>query len=183
VAQYVTLLRGINVGGNNVIRMAELRATFEALGLQRVATYVQSGNVVFDASEYAADALAASIEAALTERFGYAARVVLRSHDQLRDVVAAAPPGFGTQPDLYRYDVVFLRRPLTAPEALREIPTRDGVDQAFAGDGVCYFSRLVSRTSQSYLSRVVGLPSYRGMTIRNWHTTIKLLALLDGRAA
>jgi uncharacterized protein (DUF1697 family) len=183
MAQYVALLRGINVGGNNVIRMAELRATFEGLGFERVGTYVQSGNVIFDAADATCDALAARIEAGLTERFGYEARIVLRSYAQLRNVVAAAPAGFGTQPDLYRYDVVFLRDPLTAPDALRDIPTRNGVDQAFAGDRVCYFSRLISRASQSYLSRVVGLPGYRSMTIRNWNTTVKLLALLDGRAA
>jgi uncharacterized protein (DUF1697 family) len=182
MAQYVALLRGINVGGNNIIRMTELKRAFETLGLEQVATYVQSGNVVFEAGDAASNDLSRRIEAGLTDRFGYPARVVLRSHDELQSVVASAPLGFGGQPDLFRYDVMFLRSPLTAADAIRDMPTRDGVDQAVAGEGVCYFSRLISRASQSYLSRVVGSPSYQSMTIRNWNTTIKLLALLDRRA-
>jgi uncharacterized protein (DUF1697 family) len=182
MTHYVALLRGINVGGNNIIKMTELRDCFASLGLGDVATYIQSGNVLFGAGEHGSANLAAQIEVALSQRFGYQSRIVLREHDQMRAIVASAPAGFGSQADLYRYDVVFLREPFTAAEAIADIKTRDGVDQAFAGDGVCYFSRLISRASQSYLSRVVALPGYQSMTIRNWNTTVKLLALLDARA-
>jgi uncharacterized protein (DUF1697 family) len=178
---FVALLRGINVGGNNLIKMPDLRRCFEDLGFGQVATYIQSGNVLFEAAKQRPARLATRIEAALSERFGYEARVVLRSHEQVRAVVAAAPAGFGSQPALYRYDVLFLREPLTAGEALRDLRTREGVDQAFAGDGVCYFARLTSRATQSYLSRIVGLPVYQRLTIRNWNTTVRLLALLDAR--
>jgi uncharacterized protein (DUF1697 family) len=181
MAQYVALLRGINVGGNNLIRMAELKRCFEAGGFGNVATYIQSGNVLFEAAEERPASLAARIEQALLARFGYQARIVLRSHAQMRAIVADAPPGFGGQPDLYRYDVVFLREPLTAAEAMSDLKTREGVDQAFAGDGVCYFSRLVSRAAQSYLSRIVALPVYQSVTIRNWNTTTRLQALMDAR--
>ena len=179
--QYVALLRGINVGGNNLIKMPDLRRCFEELGFGAVATHIQSGNVLFEAAQRRPAGLAARIEAGLSERFGYQARIVLRSHSQLRAVVAGAPPGFGEQPDQYRYDVVFLRGPLTTAEAMEALRTREGVDEAFAGDGVCYFSRLASRAAQSYLSRVVALPVYQSMTIRNWNTTVKLRALLDAR--
>jgi uncharacterized protein (DUF1697 family) len=181
MAQYVALLRGINVGGNNLIKMLELRRCFEALGFGNVATYIQSGNVLFETTQREPAGLAARIEAALSEQFGYQARIVLRSHGQLRAIVAGAPSGFGDQPDRYRYDVVFLREPLTAAEAMQDLRTREGVDQASAGDGVCYFSRLASRAAQSYLSRIVALPVYQSMTIRNWNTTVKLRALLDAR--
>ena len=179
---YVALLRGINVGGNNLIKMPDLRRCFEDLGLGSVATYIQSGNVLFEATEQPRDRLVARIESALSERFSYQARLVLRSHLQLRAIVENAPDGFGTQPDLYRYDVLFLREPLTAEETLRDVRTREGVDQAYPGNGVCYFARLSSRATQSYLSRVASLPVYQRMTIRNWNTTFKLLALLDARA-
>jgi uncharacterized protein (DUF1697 family) len=181
MAQYVALLRGINVGGNNRIKMPELRRCFEALGLGNVATYIQSGNVLFEAAQAGPARLSARIEAALSERFGYQARIVLRSHGQMRAIVADAPGGFGSQPDLYRYDVVFLRGPLTAAEAMEHLRTKEGVDQAFAGDGVCYFARLASRAAQSYLSRFVALPVYQRTTIRNWHTTVKLQVLMDAR--
>jgi hypothetical protein len=49
--QYVALLRGINVGGNNLIKMADLKACFEKLDLAEVATYIQSGNVLFSTTE------------------------------------------------------------------------------------------------------------------------------------
>ena len=182
MAQYVALLRGINVGGNNLIKMTELRRCFEALGFGNVATYIQSGNVLFEAAERGPADLSARIEEALSEQFGYQARIVLRSHDQMRAIVADAPTGFGSQPDRYRYNVIFLREPLTAAEAMQDLRTRDGVDQACAGDGVCYFSLLVSRAAQSYLSRISALPVYQSMTIRNWNTTVKLRALMDARA-
>ena len=91
------------------------------------------------------------------------------------------PDGFGSKPAEYRYDVLFLKAPLTAAEAMKSIRTKDGVDEAFAGKDVIYFSRLTSRATQSYLSRVVGLPVYQNMTIRNWNTSTKLLALMDAR--
>src|SRR5689334_14329163 len=110
--QYVALLRGINVGGNNIIKMADLKTCFAALGLVDVATYIQSGNVLFAAAEQSSPELAQRIETALSARFGYESRIVLRDHAQLSAIVSDAPAGFGSQPDLYRYDVVFLREPL-----------------------------------------------------------------------
>jgi uncharacterized protein (DUF1697 family) len=179
--QYVALLRGINVGGKNIIKMAELGRCFEEAGFTNVATYIQSGNVLFEAAGSQPNRLAPRIEKALVRRFDYDARVVVRTHGQMRTVVDDAPPGFGSQPDAYRYDVIFLREPLDAADAMRHVRTRDGVDSAHAGDGVCYFARLISRATQSYISRIVGLPVYQDMTIRNWNTTVKLKALMDER--
>jgi uncharacterized protein (DUF1697 family) len=178
MSRYVALLRGINVGGKNLIGMPALKAAFEALGLTGVSTYIQSGNVLFASREPGA-ALAARIEAALSERFGYPASLVLRSRAQLRRVVDGAPAGFGSRPALYRYDVIFLKEPLSAAEALARAPARPGVDRVFAGPGVLYFSRLLAKASQSRMSRIVSLPIYRQMTIRNWNTTTRLLALME----
>jgi uncharacterized protein (DUF1697 family) len=182
MAQYVALLRGINVGGNNIIPMADLKRCFEAQGFLDVATYIQSGNVLFEAGAEQPASLSARIEAALQARFNYDGRTVLRSHAQMQAIVAKAPAGFGSQPDQYRYDVLFLREPLSVAEAMRELKPREGVDQAFAGDGVCYFSRLISRATQSNLRLIVMRPVYQNMTIRNWNTTAKLTALMDARA-
>jgi uncharacterized protein (DUF1697 family) len=100
----------------------------------------------------------------------------------MQAIVAKAPAGFGSQPDQYRYDVLFLREPLSVAEAMRELKPREGVDRAFAGDGVCYFSRLISRATQSNLRLIVVRPAYQNLTIRNWNTTAKLAALMDARA-
>lgn len=177
--QYVSLLRGINVGGKNLIRMAALKACFEAQGFCDVATYIQSGNVLFTCGQSGQAGLAAKIEKALAATFSYKASVVLRSRQQLQKIVGAAPRGFGTQPEKYRYDVIFLKDPLTARSAVRGVPVRAGVDEAFAGSGVLYFSRLISKATQSQLARLTAMPIYQQMTIRNWNTTTKLLRLME----
>ena len=179
MSRYVALLRGINVGGNNLIKMADLKACFEALGFGDVATYIQSGNVVFTAAESGAGELARRIEDALVARFGGAASVFLRSRKQMQDIVARAPAGFGTQPARYRSDVIFLKPPLTAAAAMKSIVTKPGVDHAHGGAGVLYFARLVSEATQSRLGKIVALPIYKSMTIRNWNTTTTLLRMVD----
>ncbi len=175
---HIALLRGINVGGRNKITMADLRATFEARGYRGVATYIQSGNVLVE-SDAGPAALEDDIEALLEERFGTAITVVARSHAELRDVVTGSPRGFGETPDTHLSDVVFLKAPLTAERAMAVLDPRPGVDRAWPGAGVLYVERLRARRGESRLSRVVGTPEYRSMTIRNWNTTTRLLSLLD----
>ncbi len=177
---YVALLRGINVGGKNVIKMADLRTCFEDEGFRNVVTYIQSGNVVFSMAPVKRAVLTAQVEGMLAAAFDYEASVILRSRKDMRGVVSNAPEGFGTRPKAYRYDVIFLKEPLTAKKALSNVPTKPGVDEAYSGSGVLYFSRLISKASQSRLSRIVSMPMYQSMTIRNWNTTTKLVQLLDG---
>lgn len=176
--RYVALLRGINVGGKNIVPMADLRATFADGGYAGVRTYIQSGNVLFESSS-SRSSLEAEIEALLEARFGVPLVVVVRSERELRDIVGSAPDGFGAQPGIYHSDVIFLKRPLTSAQAMRVVAVRDGVDQAWAGKGVLYFARLSAERTKSRMSKIVGTPEYRSMTIRNWATTTKLLAMLD----
>lgn len=178
MVRYVALLRGINVGGNNLIKMADLKACFDRHGYEGVTTYIQSGNVVFSAARAGLSQLTERIEGMLAESFDYDASVVLRTQTQMRTIVEGAPEGFGAEPDRYRDDVIFLKPPLTPPTAMRSVRTRDGVDRAWTGPGVLYFSRLAARASQSHLSRIVSMPVYQRMTIRNWNTTTKLLTLM-----
>lgn len=179
MSQYVALLRGINVGGKNLIKMSELKACFEAQGFQDVATYIQSGNVLFRAEKSGRAEITRRIEAALIATFNCPASVVLRSRAQMQDIVKRAPEAFGADPATYHYDVVFLKEPLEAATAIKSVLTRPGVDQAHAGNGVLYTSRLISKAAQSQLNRLVSLPIYKSMTIRNWNTTTKLLRLLE----
>ena len=182
MATHVALLRGINVGGKNLIKMAALKACFELNGFRDVATYIQSGNVLFGSPERGSAVLTRRIEEMLAEAFDYAASVVVRDHRQMRAIVERAPKSFGADPATYRYDVIFLKAPLTARTAMQSVLTRDGVDEAHAGTGVLYFSRLISRAAQSQLSRIVSLPVYQSMTIRNWNTTTTLLRMMGGDA-
>ena len=178
--RYVALLRGINVGGNNPIPMPALKASFENAGFGDVRTYIQSGNVVFSTPTSSQAELTRRIEDVIRKAFAhYDVSVVLRSRSQMRAIVQKAPKGFGTEPSTYRYDVIFLKAPLTAKAAAKDVPTKEGVDQIWPGTGVIYTSRLDSRATSSRLNRIVGLPVYKSMTIRNWNTTTKLLALLE----
>jgi uncharacterized protein (DUF1697 family) len=181
MARFVALLRGINVGGNNVIRMADLRACLEAEGFVDVRTYIQSGNVLFTASESPA-ILTTRLERALSARFGYEATVAVRSARQVRAIIDAAPEGFGADRDRFRSDVLFLLPPLTPARAIADVPTREGVDRIWTGPGVLYFERLAARAPQSLLSKIVSLPIYRSLTIRNWATTCTLLEMLEAQA-
>jgi uncharacterized protein (DUF1697 family) len=175
---YLALLRGINVGGKNLIRMPALKASFVAGGFEDVVTYIQSGNVLFRARG-SGTALADRIESMLSTAFDYRASVVVRSHAQMRAIVEGAPQGFGGDPKAYRYNVIFLKGPLTASAALKQVLTREDVDEVFAGRGVLYWSILTSRAPQSRISRVASMPIYQNMTIRTWNTPTGLLRMMD----
>jgi uncharacterized protein (DUF1697 family) len=177
--QYVALLRGINVGGKNLIKMTDLKSCFEALGFKNVRTFIQSGNVLFSAAGSDQARLTKRIEESLSKTFNYQSRVVIRSLQQMKEIVTHAPKGFGSAPASYRYDVIFLKEPLIADKAMESVTLKEGVDQAFAGQGVLYFSRLSSRATQSRLPRIITLPVYQSMTIRNWNTTTKLLNMME----
>ncbi len=178
--RYVALLRGINVGGKNLIPMPALKAAFEEEGFADVRTYIQSGNVLFSAPAGNAAALTERLERRIRSTFShYDASVILRSKAQMRKVVDEAPTGFGSEPDSYRYDAIFLKAPLTSKAAINEVEIKEGVDRCWAGPGVLYFSRTIDRITSSRVNRIVGRPVYQQMTIRNWNTTTKLAELLD----
>lgn len=178
MAKYVALLRGINVGGNNIIKMSELKASFEKLGMKNVRTYINSGNVLFTSSLNNQTKLAETIQHALAKDFTAAPPVVVKSLEDMQTIVANAPKGWGTD-TLYNHDCIFLKEPLTPKEALAAILIKEGVDIVAMGPGVLYFSRLTSRRTQSYLPRFVGTSAYKSTTIRNYNTTTKLLRLME----
>lgn len=79
---YIALLRGINVGGNKIIKMQELKAMFEALKYEHVRTYIQSGNVVFESEGASASGLAGTISQRIQETFGFEVPVIIRSLEE-----------------------------------------------------------------------------------------------------
>ncbi len=177
--QYLVLLRGINVGGKNIIKMVDLKASFEEMGFVNVRTYIQSGNVLLETTENDKAMLTTKIEKGLSKRFNFVAKVVVVSQKELTAIIKSAPEGFGKDDQKFRYDVIFLKEPLTPKEAMESVKVREGVDMAHAGKQALYFSRLISRASQSYLTKIIGMPVYQNMTIRNWNTTTKLLDLFS----
>ncbi|MBG0859419.1 MAG: DUF1697 domain-containing protein [Bacteroidales bacterium] len=176
---YLALLRRINVGGNNIIKMTDLKSFFEELEFTGVTTYIQSGNVLFKSDEKDKARLTDKIEKALSGRFNYNSRIVVISHPQLKKIIIDAPAGFGKEPSKFRYDVIFVKESLTTGELIKKVSIRDGVDKAWQGETVLYFSRLIIRVTQSHLSRIISIPEYQYITIRNWNTTSRLLDLME----
>ena len=178
-SSFVALLRGINVGGRNPIRMPELVACFSDAGFGNVSTYLQSGNVLFTADHVKAPKLEAKVEAMLEERFGTPLLVVIRSRDELAQTIDVAPADHGS-PKL-RSDIFFLKHPLTAEEALAEMPElRDGVDSVAPGPGAIYFSRVAARATKTRIQKFMAMPIFQQMTVRTWRTSTRLLEKLDG---
>jgi uncharacterized protein (DUF1697 family) len=176
--RYVALLRGINVGGNNLIKMIELRSSFAKMGFGDVESYIQSGNVIFSSKQKNKAKLTTLIEKALSDAFSYESKVVVVSGSEMEQVVSQAPKGFGKDPEQYRYDVLFVKQPLTTSEALKDVLAAPGVDTVAAGDHAIYFRRLVSKATESKLNKLVQRPVYKNLTVRNWNTTMKLYQMI-----
>ncbi len=87
----ISMLRGVNVGGHNQVKMDALRKLYESLNLREAQTYVQSGNVVFKTTERNPSVLAKKIEDAIEKTFGFRTDVVLRTSAQLKDAIAKNP--------------------------------------------------------------------------------------------
>lgn len=177
---YVILIRGINVGGKNKISMQALRKCLESLGFSNVSTYIASGNVILMSNKTPKE-IQTSIERALPKHFKLDSeliKVLVLTHKQLQAVIHRKPKGFGEQPKKYHSDAIFLMD-LDLAEAMAVFKPREGVDRIWPGDGVIYSQRLSAKRVQSRLSKIVGTTAYKSMTIRNWNTTTKLLALVE----
>ncbi len=177
---YAVLLRGINVGGKNLVPMSGLKKCLEELGFSNVSTYIASGNAVL-ASDKPAAKIRARIEAALTRSFKLDSeliRALVLSNTQLQAVIDHKPKGFGEQPKKYHSDAIFLIDIDTA-QAMPAFRPRQGVDKVWSGNGVIYSQRLSAKRTQSRLSKIIGSPLYQFMTLRSWNTTTKLLNMLE----
>jgi len=178
---YVILLRGINVGGKNIVPMVGLKSRLEELGFVHVSTYIASGNVILESDKPAIE-IKAQIEAALIKSFKLDSeliKVLALTRNQLQAIVDNKPEGFGDQPEKYHSDAIFLMG-IDSAQAMPVFNPREGVDKVWAGEGVIYSQRLSALRTKSRLSKIMASPLYKSMTIRSWNTTIKLLNILKG---
>ena len=167
---YISMLRGINVSGQKKIKMADLRAMFEAAGYSNVRSYVQSGNVIFDADSEDSAAVTAAIEAAIMETFGFDVSVFLRDAGDFRRILDGNPylPRAGVDPK--RLYVTFLR---SAPAAElvenTEVPAGSSDEFTVEGDLVylhCPGGYGTTKLSNTFFERKLAMPA----TTRNWNT-------------
>lgn len=177
MGRYAVLLRGINVGRANRIGMADLRKLLAGEGYQNVATLLQSGNIVLD-TPAGGDELARGVERAIRERFEIAIDVVVRSQDELEQVLAKDPLREVAEDDS-RYMVSFLAEP-PGPAVTDTLAAAELGDERYCVDGRELYVWCPGGVRDSPL--LAALSKAKGhkpvTTTRNWNTVRKLAAML-----
>ncbi|MFJ8824053.1 DUF1697 domain-containing protein [Streptomyces sp. NPDC102467] len=178
--RYAALLRGINVGGNKKVPMAQLRPLMEGLGYTDVRTYLQSGNVTFAADGGDEASLERDVAAAVAAEFGFSVDVVVRDHAYLRAVMEACPfPAAALQGK--QLHVTYFSAPVSTERFAGIDPAAYAPEDFRLGDRALYLY-APDGLGTSKLGAQLGRPALnKGLiaTSRNWNTVVKLVELTD----
>lgn len=170
---WISILRGINVSGHKSVKMDALRKSYEALGFQNVATYVQSGNVVFTSENTTAGTLAQTIIEQIEKDFGFDVPVIVMSADKLKHIVDNNP--FAKNNDKPVLYVTFLAsKPKNFDLNTIEEKARKGEEISVTEDAVylyCPSGYGRTKLSNNFLEKKLQVKA----TTRNWKTTNVLL--------
>lgn len=174
--KYIALLRGINVGGNNKVPMAELRHCFEAAGFSGVSTYINSGNVIFEAAAQDNAQLVEICEAAIETRVGFRVVCAVISVSELRQALDAAPDWWGKGDA--KHNALFAIAPVTAREIMETVgAAKPEYEKVAMYEPVIFWSAPLKTFSRTRYSTIVSTTVYASVTIRNANTARKLLEL------
>ena len=179
---YVALLRGINLGGHKIVKMDQLRKMFEEMGFAEVRTYIQSGNVVFNATARDPVSLAKKIEEKIVRQFGFPVAVVVKTAVEVGDVIKNNPLVKEKDIEVSKLHVTFLS---SAPEK-SVLKMLDGVDVeedrfCCAGEAVylyCPNGYHATKLGNNVLEKMLKV----GTTTRNWRTANQLYQMTLGQA-
>lgn len=174
--RYVALLRGINVGGNTMIKMPELKAVFEELGFKNVATYINSGNLAFEANKTAEGKLIAKIEKAVEREFGMNVQVMIRDQAAMQEVFANKPftGEFESHKEMH---VLFIKDEM--PDDKQELLlARQTSDEQFVIRGREIYCHLKLGVADSLFGKgFIEKKLKVAVTARNWRTVEKISEL------
>jgi uncharacterized protein (DUF1697 family) len=179
ITGYVAFLRGINVGGANLVAMSTLRASFEQLGHSHVRTHLNTGNVLFQAKTTDAHVLEDDLEAALVPLFAEPIHVMLRSEQQMRETVASIPIGWQARQG-QRCNVIFLHRSIDRPELVDGFTLRPYLEELRYTPGALLWSATLDGLTRSTMAKLSRLPIYQKMTVRRLSTVRHINDLLSG---
>ncbi len=174
---FISLLRGINVGGQKIIRMEELRSLYQELGVSNIRTYVQSGNVIFDSTESDVN-LSELIENQIMNVLGYSVLIFLRDSNDFQRIIKTNPFTTKRNEDPSKLHVTFLYR--TPSQSLVDIP--DSVTDEFHIEGkeiylFCPDGYGRTKLTNSLFERKLNIPC----TTRNWKTVNALNRMANDR--
>ena len=177
MSTHVAFLRAVNVAGHASVRMADLRAAFERAGCQAVRTYIQSGNVLFDAPAAELPTLLPRLRGAVSRLAGGPTTVVFRTLRELASLIRVSPfREYEDEADVKLYVAFLAGRPRRTPALPMHLPT-DGLEAlALRRHDVLLVSRRVRGRfgfPNSFVEKEFGVPA----TTRNWNTVTKLVAL------
>jgi uncharacterized protein (DUF1697 family) len=176
--RYVAFLRGINVGGKTLIRMAELRECVAGVGHRDVATYIASGNVLFSSRSRSAAALEEPLERAIGRRFGLDARVFVRNARQLAATARAIPDHWLGNKEL-RCNVIFVARDIDRPALVREFEPKPAIEELVRVPGALLWAARRNALTRSTMLKLSRHPLYDRMTARNPTTVLELAKLVS----
>jgi uncharacterized protein (DUF1697 family) len=175
--RYISLLRGINVGGNKTIKMAELKTLYESLGFAQVQTLLQSGNVVFQSDSADSVAIVQQLETGIQAHFGFEVKIILRTAPQWDALITNAPFSAEQRDDPAKMLVLCLTAAPHPDHLTTLLATYSGSEKIYLqGDTLyAYYTDGMGRSKldHAFLERklkVIG-------TGRNWNTVLKLQAL------
>jgi uncharacterized protein (DUF1697 family) len=174
--RYVALLRGINVGGNTMIKMEDLRAMFEGLGFENVVSYINSGNLAFDVRKTSEASLVAKIEQAVEALIGKPVQVMVRDQKDIERIRANNPfdGQYGSHKEMH---VLFLKAELSKENEKWLLETAPPKER-FAVSGRAIYCHLPMGVADSYLGRGQFEKKLKvAVTARNWRTVQKLAEL------
>ena len=175
---FVALLRGVNVGGNNMIKMSSLKKSFENLGFAQVSTYINSGNVIFKTRESDVRKLESKIEKMLLKEYQLDSRVVIRTLPEMAKLVKSLPASWGEESD-WRHNVMFLRHSIDSEKILADLPVKSDIEQLDYRPGALLWSVKASDATRTNMARFGSHKLYREVTVRNLNTTRKLHDLMS----
>lgn len=177
--KYIALLRGINVGGNTLIKMSHLKDIVASLGYANVRTYINSGNVLFETGKTSELALAHDIEKAITKSHSLDVRVVVKSEASYRKIIKGVPANWGEKQG-WKYNLLFLIPPYDSAVVMADIgELKPDIELVVPGEGVIYQALLFEKFGRTSSGKLASRASYKQMTVRNWNTSQKLLHILD----
>ncbi|MFJ6510095.1 DUF1697 domain-containing protein [Streptomyces sp. NPDC091406] len=178
---YAALLRGINVGGSKRVPMPELRTVLAELGHTAIATHLQSGNAVFRSDSDDEDALAAGLEHALHQRFGFAVDCLVRDAGYLAAVAEACPfPAASLEGK--QLHVIYFDRPVDTSR-FADLEAEAFLPEEFRLGDRCLYLYAPDGLGRSKLAVALGRPRHvKGLTAtaRNWNTVAKLVEMTRG---